>query len=226
MISLLDQDLYAFTHSQVAFSQFPEVKVKYEFINRGGESFYDGFDQELQKIVWSMMDVKLSWDELEYLENLGYFKPNYLEWLYKFRYNPEQVDIQWLEGKISINIIGPWFRTCLWETPILAAISELYFKNHKINRSKAIEEAHGKVLYGLEHHASFSDFGTRRRFSYSLHEGIIEKCHQDLLGTSNVHLARTFDLPTVGTMSHQGPMVMQAYNVQRSNGFWMETWIK
>ena len=50
-----------------------------------------------------------------------------------------------------------------------------------------------------------ADFGTRRRFSFRVQEEVVNVLKHDFpgrfVGTSNVHLAREFDLKPIGTMA-------------------------
>lgn len=60
---------------------------------------------------------------------------------------------------------------------------------------------------------SFSDFGTRRRFSREWHDLVAGRLCSELpqsrfTGTSNVYLAFKYGLPPVGTMAHEMFMVM------------------
>ena len=58
-----------------------------------------------------------------------------------------------------------------------------------------------------------ADFGTRRRFSYRVQEEVVSVLKHDFpgrfVGTSNVHLAREFDMKPLGTMAHEWIMAHQ-----------------
>jgi nicotinate phosphoribosyltransferase len=51
------------------------------------------------------------------------------------------------------------------------------------------------------------DFGTRRRFSKKWHNSVVdlldERIPESFIGTSNVYLAREYDLKPIGTMAHE-----------------------
>ena len=80
--------------------------------------------------------VKLTDDELEWLKTkCPYLTPEYLAYLASFRFKPEQVTINYipvsednLQGRVEIDIAGPWRETILWEVPLMAALSETFFQ--------------------------------------------------------------------------------------------------
>ncbi|MDI6993283.1 nicotinate phosphoribosyltransferase, partial [Escherichia coli] len=58
-----------------------------------------------------------------------------------------------------------------------------------------------------------ADSGPRRRFSYRTQEEVVHILKRDFpgrfVGTSNVHLAREYDLKPIGTMAHEWLMAHQ-----------------
>ncbi|MCZ9891903.1 hypothetical protein OFR29_06300 [Brachyspira hyodysenteriae] len=84
------------------------------------------------------------------------------------------------DDKLTVEIEGPWYQTILWEIPILAMISEIYYayttcKDDNGKRA-AYEQAETNLIKKIDEkllpiHKSdngfrFSEFGTRRRFSF------------------------------------------------------------
>lgn len=71
-------------------------------------------------------------EEIQWLErNCSYLPDQYLDFLQGFRVYPEkQVDLQYNEKNQEISIImhGRWIDTILYEIPILALVSEAYFR--------------------------------------------------------------------------------------------------
>ena len=60
-----------------------------------------------------------------------YLPHEYLDFLQSFRLYPrKQVDLQWHDDEqdISITMHGKWIDTILYEIPILALVSEAYFR--------------------------------------------------------------------------------------------------
>lgn len=79
--------------------------------------------------------LALTPDERSWLEKTcPYLKQDYLDYLQSYRFRPEQVAITFnplLEdpnrGHIGIVANGLWVETILWEVPLMACLSELYF---------------------------------------------------------------------------------------------------
>lgn len=61
---------------------------------------------------------------------------DYLEYLSHFRFKPEQVHVEFIPlsdqekelGNLEISATGPWVETILWEVPLMACLSEIYFR--------------------------------------------------------------------------------------------------
>ena len=127
--SLLDNDLYKFTMQNAVIKHFPRAKVRYQFINRGNTDFPEGFAQELRKSVQNLSKLALKPDEKDWLgKRCYYLDPTYLDFLDGFRYNPDEIGIIQHGGNLQVTIEGLWYHTILWEVPLMALISELYFK--------------------------------------------------------------------------------------------------
>lgn len=232
--SILDNDLYKFSMQQAVHSLYPRAEVKYKFINRGDTIFPAGFAKKLQAEVDKMADLQLQDDELEYLHKTCYFlTPVYLEFLQHFRYSPENVSIAQSGGKLSVDIKGPWYQTILWEIPLLAMISELYFSlsdyptiSDEKRRLLNIEKAEQLRNNGVD----FADFGTRRRFSLQNQENVITDLlsieNNTLIGTSNVFLAKKHNIKPLGTLAHEWFMFHAAeHGYKRVNLAAINAWI-
>lgn len=228
--SLLDNDLYTFTVGQVAFSEFPDAEVKYLFINRGKTKFPKGFDVELKKQLEYMRQLQLQPAEYEFLKKQAYFTDAYLEFLKNFRFNPDQLEITFEAGNLTVYFKGKWIDCIMWEVPFLALVSELYYKIMGLKKGgNWKEKMHIKALKLSVNDCAWMEFGTRRRFDFETQDNCVRimKQYEGFLGTSNVLLAMKYNVPVLGTMSHQGPMAMQAkYGATRANEEWRNVWIK
>lgn len=233
--SMLDTDLYKLTMQMAVVKKFPYAKVRYQFFNRGGTQFPEGFAEALRQQVKTMEFLALTKDEKNWLiENCYFLDPTYLDFLYGYRYDSSEVGIIQNGGDLQISIEGYWHRTILWEVPLMALISELYFKmtHHtilgEVDREKNnIEKDKLFRINGIH----YADMGTRRRFSYWNHEEVISVFaggitgNRNFVGTSNVHLAMKHGVKAIGTQAHEWYMFHGAkYGYKMANHMAMEHW--
>jgi len=233
--SILDNDLYKFTMQQAVHMLYPRAQARYEFINRGLTPFPDGFALKVKAEIEKMADLKLSRDQKAFLETTCYFlTPVYLDYLESYAYDPNEVMIQQDKDVLTLKITGPWYRTILWEVPLMAIISETFFKmthqkpvTHKERQSINLNKA--RVLEANA--VKFADFGTRRRFSARNHElliqGLLSHENHTMIGTSNVHFAHKFNIKPIGTLAHEWFMfhaVLHGY--QMANPSAQDAWVK
>jgi len=246
--SIGDTDTYKLSMMQGVINHFSRYIAGYQFINRGQTAFPDRFNFSLQEGVEAMSDLRLLPQEEEYLrKNCGqYLKPSFLDTLRGYHFNPEQVTISQTGGNLGINIEGPWYQTILWEVPLMALISELYFEaTGQKTKEGWIERARQKANALREAWVRFADFGTRRRFSFNVQKTVVEIMkeialpiprkgeqfdptkHGVFTGTSNVHLAMLYDLIPIGTVAHEWFMAIAAiYGYRMATSIAIETWAK
>ena len=214
LTSILDQDLYKVSMGSVVFHLFPRAQVTYTFINRGKTPFPDGFAAALNWQIELMGAMGLDWKERNYLDTIPYLRPTYVEWLYGYKYDPNEVVVtQDDDGQIQIQIKGPWYRTIFWEVPLMAIISQLYFEMTGQNPDKSFESAMNlKGMKLSDSGCHWIDFGTRRRFSYDIQDALVRNMinYKGFLGTSNIHFAHKYGVPAHGTFAHEYVMGMQA----------------
>lgn len=213
-----DNDLYKYAVQQIVLDQYPEVEATYTFINRGNDDLSKTLDELQYQLDWP----HISDAELQFLAQTKCFKGTYLRYLKDYRWNKEQVKIN---NNGNITITGPWHQTVLWEVPLMAAISEINFWHTKVKddpeakiKTKAIQ------LTGIP----FSDFGTRRRFSYEAQNRVVAYMqHQtNFLGTSNVHLALKYNVKPVGTMPHEWIMAhSRLSSLAHANRYALKEWL-
>ena len=130
--SILDNDFYKFTMQQGVLKLFPRAKARYRFINRGAHSFPQGFAEELRHSVDAMPSLKLNKEEKLWLsKTCPYLDPVYLDFLDGYRYDPLEVKITQTGDKLDVFVEGLWYRTILWEVPLLCLISENFFAMHR-----------------------------------------------------------------------------------------------
>ncbi|TGC09134.1 nicotinate phosphoribosyltransferase [Methanolobus halotolerans] len=245
--SILDNDLYKFTMQMAVLELFPDVVAEYRFTNRGIQRFNKGFVRELKRTIdEDMPAVKLTDDEHQWLRAAcPFFKPMYLEYLRNYSFDPSEVTIDLTEdNNLDLRIKGPWHSSILWEIVLMALISELYFdtvesewKNRHIDTDAStggslideytsfIQDMGGELE---SNNCIFSEFGTRRRRSFELHDSVIGTLSgvKTFSGTSNVFLAKRYGLRAIGTIGHEWIMGNSALvGLRNANLFSLENWV-
>ncbi len=170
-----------------------------------------------------------------------YLKPNYIDMLRGYRYDPKQVKIRQVGGQLFVSVKSSrplWYITVLWEVPLLSMISELYFDMMgqppiKVVPGGDVLDWKGKLDYKLRRMSDagcvVSDFGSRRRHSFMVHDHVVKtlagvKC---CAGTSNVHLAMKYNLTPIGTMAHEWIMAHACmYGYRRATAESLKAWVK
>ncbi|KAE8239862.1 hypothetical protein A4X13_0g8035, partial [Tilletia indica] len=144
--SLLDTDLYKLTMLQAVRQHFPTSPATFKFTNRSAAtmSFSRRAYTQIQDQVSTLGALRLSEDEAQYLRReCPYFAQDFLQWLQNdFRLRPdEQVQLRFVPGdssksddgqeeygQIEVEVRGTWEEIILYEVPLMAIISEVYFR--------------------------------------------------------------------------------------------------
>ena len=226
-----DNDLYKFTTMNAIQKLYPEALARYRFINRGETPFPEGFDRKLTAEVNHMASVFLSREEEEFMRRRCYYlDPVFFDLLKGYRYNPEEVTIRQEGSNLEVEIEGPWYRTVLWEVPLLAMISELYYTMTGKHPEGIEEKARVKAEELKKLEADFSEFGTRRRFSFEVQDRVVQTliahAGRYFLGTSNVYFAMKHNLTPMGTHPHEWFMYHAAhFGYRMANTIALEKWV-
>lgn len=231
--SILDNDFYKFTMQHAVVKLFPYAKGRYQFINRGRHEFPENFAIRLREAIDNMAQLKLTHTEKEYLrETCPYLDPTYLDFLQGYRYDPSEVTIEQVGNEVKVSIEGFWYRTILWEVPIMALICELFYKETKQERHAdelVIKTVEDKIKKYRDLDIVFAEFGTRRRHSHEVHDLVVktlkDKGEGTFIGTSNVHLAMKYNTKPIGTHAHEWFMFHAAkYGYKMANNMGLENW--
>lgn len=232
--SLLDTDLYKFSTSYAYMKLYPEAEGTFSFCDRNNLEFDEQFLETLEMEFTKLCRLQLSLGEKQWCcEHIKYIPEVYWEWLRGFNFDWDKI-ICWLddENHLHIEVTDNLYKVTLYEVPILAIVSELLTKQQgMIDVSKAIDKLDEKINIANEYGLKFSEFGTRRRASYSLHELIIqrlkEKCPINCVGTSNVYFAMKYNMLPVGTFPHEWIMFHGAiWGYQEANYLGMRDWVR
>lgn len=229
--SALDTDFYEDTMGQVLHRRCPKVPIKMAFTNRTKSvRLADHIDiGELKEQLDHVRDnVRFTNSDLHFLRGTNeygdrMFGEDYLTHLKNFRF--PDYHLEYRAGQIELEFSGDADLAYRWEMPPLAIISQLYNRSLMKNLSRFGQEcvyAEGqkrlaeKIALAKKYPGmTFTDFGTRRRFSRQWHEYVVSTLSEELprtqfRGTSNTYLAMKLGLEPMGTNAHKMPMIYSA----------------
>ena len=219
--NLLDTDFYKLTMMQAVLHNYPNAEVEWEFRCRNREDLRP-YLAEIRYQLERLAELEITADQLAFLERIPFMKPDFIRFLRLFRFDLRYVQTGMEDDQLFIRLRGPWLHVILFEVPVLAIVSEV--RNRYRYRDVLIEQVRERLYEKLdwlrreasaEELAEFqlADFGTRRRFSYRVQEEVVHILKRAFpgrfVGTSNVHLAREFDLKPICTMAHEWLMAHQ-----------------
>jgi nicotinate phosphoribosyltransferase len=216
--SLLDIDYYKLTMLRFIFRYFRDIPVAFSFTNRTVGTFLaDTVDEdELRAELRHVETLRFTKTEIEYLAKESHFNDDeFLAFLAELSLPP--LHIEKINGTYRIVAKGAWEKVTLWETIVLSIINELHFRSHLRGLSEKeisaiYEEGDRRLDAKIEvlrkyPGMKFSEFGTRRRFSGEWQKHVTERFAKEtsdnLLGTSNVLLAKELGIHPTGTMAHE-----------------------
>ena len=242
--SAMENDLYKFSMGQAIYHQFSDYKTTWTFRCRNkGVKFTPEMLDEIRRQIRYYCDLRFKEDELEYLHNILWIKGSYVDFLrlWKPRYEDFYISDE-DECGLYVETRGTWLNTSMYEVPALAIINEVYFRmsgNYDVmfeDFKKRADEKVRKVEDGEYKLGYFSEFGLRRRLSYEAQEYIVKKLAEAdirdsrFVGTSNVYLAKKYNLTPVGTMAHEWIMCVgqgnHRHNPAYSNYYALDAWVK
>ena len=245
--SLLETDLYKFSMGQAIFHQFSDYKTTWTFKCRNTNvKFTSDMVQEIKEQIQHFCTLRFTEEELQYLDNIKWFKGSYIDFLRLWAPRYEDFGISDnAECGLSIETRGTWLNTSMYEIPTLAIVNEVYFRmqysyDDLIKSFKErLDEKYEKLHSGSWYAGVFSEFGLRRRLSAEAQELVVEKfshlnetqhAASKFVGTSNVYLAKKYNLTPVGTMAHEWIMCVgqgnHKHNPAYSNWYALDAWVK
>ena len=166
------------------------------------------------------------------VKNIPFIPRYYWEWLRGFRFDVKKINIgSDVHGHLQITVYDKLYKVTLYEVPILAIVSEWMSMKYKdmaniANIEKVVLE---KITMAALGSFKFSEFGTRRRFSYDVQDKVISvlanKGWNVCNGTSNVHFAMKYNMKVMGTHPHEWFMFHGAqFGYKHANYLGMEAW--
>lgn len=231
--SILDTDLYKFTTSYAYIKLFPYAFGTFSFKDRDETVYSEEFLAALKDEIKNLAVVALKPDELEYMFTHCRFIPRvYWEWLASFRFDPEKIEVYLDENRhLHMEVTDYLYKVTLYEVPLLAVISEIKnrFLNRVPDRDVILDRLVGKVHLSNVHGMPFSEFGTRRRFSFEVHDIVVSYLKhyaKFCTGTSNCYLAMKYDMRPMGTHLHEWFMFHGAqFGYKHANYMALENWV-
>ncbi|MGK7048504.1 nicotinate phosphoribosyltransferase [Pseudomonas aeruginosa] len=217
--NLLDTDFYKLTMMQAVLHNYPNAEVEWEFRCRNAEDLRP-YLAEIRYQIERLAEVEVTADQLAFLERIPFMKPDFIRFLSLFRFNLRYVHTGIEDGQLAIRLRGPWLHVILFEVPLLAIVSEV--RNRYRYREVVLEQV-GEQLYRK------LDWLSAQASSEELAEFQVAAPPPPPpppppggggaspprappgppVGTSNVHLAREYDLKPIGTMAHEWLMAHQ-----------------
>ena len=225
---------------QVVQHHFAEAEVEYRFKCRNPDIDLSPFVEEIESEIRALCDLRFTREELDYLRRWRFFKSDFVDLLGLFHLQQRFVSVTRRSDsgrEIDIAIKGPWLHTILFEVPVLAIVSEVYYRNivpspdlaegrrrlaSKIARANEIDMSDFRI----------ADYGTRRRFSRQWQEEVLRTLKSDMsthfVGTSNVRFAMEQGLTPLGTMAHEYLQACQAVGprLRDSQSFAFNMWAR
>ena len=244
--SLLETDLYKFSMGQAIYHQYPSYKTRWTFKCRNeGVKFTAEMVDEIKEQITAYCALRFQEDELDYLAKIEWLHEDYIDHLriWKPRFQDFIISNDGPCG-LSLEAVGTWLNTSMYEIPILAIINEVYYRmtyNYDelfVQYKRKLAQKVQWLKDGTYNLGLFSEFGLRRRLSAEAQELAVKTlCDSNPLykdskciGTSNVLLAKKFNVVPVGTMAHEFVMCVgqgnPMYNPAYSNKLAMDSWTK
>ena len=242
--SLLETDMYKFSMGQTIFHQFTSYKTTWTFKCRNKDvHFTDEMVEEIKEQVQAFCQLCFTEEELEYLDNITWIKGTYVDFLRLWQPRYEEFTITTdAPCGLAIDAAGTWLNTSMYEIPVLAIVNEVYFRmaydyDVLLKQFKRRLDEKVRLLEEDTYRLSdFSEFGLRRRLSAEAQEMAVKAIAEvelpadsHFIGTSNVYLAKKFNLKPVGTMAHEWIMCTgqgnHKHNPAYSNWYALDAWV-
>lgn len=234
--SLLENDLYKFTMWQALLHSHPAAHAEYEFTCRNKPQYpLSELADELNFQLDHLCTLRFGEDELDYLRGLRFIKPDFVDFLSLFHLQRKFITVSTEGEHLRVHVVGPMVHTMPFEIFVLQIVNEIYFR--RFDNAQLMEEGVTRLLRKVDlikmrvkelatnrpHPFEFFDFGLRRRFSAKMQDVVVATLAHELpehfKGTSNVHLARKYNLVPIGTHAHEWFGLFQAQETVRLRNF-------
>ena len=234
--SLLQTDIYKLNMQMVMFHKHPDLIGTYIFKCRNKDvKFTYAMLDEINAQIDHLCTLKYTEEELNYLRTIRFLKKDFIEFLRLYRPLRDYVKTDLKEnGELTIEITGPLFLASPFEIYLLEIVNEVYFRfkyDYQKLWDSAIVKASEKVekfLHG-DYDFNFAEFGCRRRLSAEWQEYVLKQMLKTghCVGTSNVYLAKKYNVKPIGTYAHEFVQMYQGIEkmpVAYTNYYAMKDW--
>ncbi|MBR4635390.1 MAG: nicotinate phosphoribosyltransferase [Clostridia bacterium] len=235
--SLLDTDLYKFNMDQVIFHKHTDLCGEYYFRCRNeGVVFTKEMFDEINAQIDHLCTLTFTKEELDYLRSIRFIKNDYVEFLRLWHPIRDYVHTELSEsGELTIVVSGPLFSAMQFEIYLLEIVNEVYFRtryDYEELRRSAEERLNKKIAAFNDgtYTFSFAEFGCRRRLSLEWEDEVVRRFAfetKNCVGTSNVYLAKKYNLTPIGTYAHEFVQMYQGIDsipLSFTNHYAMEDW--
>ena len=236
--SLLDTDLYKFNMDQVIFHTHTDLEGEYHFRCRTPNvKFTEEMVNEICEQVDHLCSLRFTDEELDYLRSIRFIKHDYVEFLRLWHPIRDYVQIAWYseDGHLEIKVNGPLFSAMQFEIYLLEIVNEVYFRmnfDYGLLRESAMTRLEQKIkdFNSGKYTFKFAEFGCRRRLSREWEDEVVRRMATEttnMVGTSNVYLAKKYHLTPIGTFAHEFVQMYQGISkipLAYTNYYAMKDW--
>lgn len=214
--TLMEVDTYKFLMMYFVWKYAPLTPVTFAFTNRTKtvllvKPISIG---RLKEELAAVKKLRITKEIVAYLRTKRIFSEAFLADITKIVLPEPQVSLR-PDGQFEITVSGVWYEVILWETIILAIVSQLYAESvigyDRAFQQKVVTEGERRLREKADilqaTSIKFLQFGLRRRPSgwWEKHvtEMALELMPQNMIAISNVALADQLDVSWGGTNAHE-----------------------
>lgn len=229
--SILDTDLYKYTTSYAYMKMFPDAECTFKFTDRNRIPRTTEFLENYKKKMKELCMIHLTDEEFHWVVSaIPFISMYYWEWLRSFRFEYDKMNIYLDEDNVlCIEVTDKNYKASLYEIPHLFTVPEVNNTGKPIDWDLTMSKLKDKVDLANKNGVLFSEFGTRRRFSYEVQDKVcayLKEHAKTCVGTSNVHFAMKYNMRPCGTHPHEWFMFHGAqFGYKNANYMALENWV-
>ena len=192
--------------------------------------------EEIEAQIDHLCSLRFTKEELDYLRSIRFIKNDYVEFLRLWHPIRDYVTVSLSEeGELSIVVDGPLFSAMQFEIFLLEIVNEVYFRfayDYGALLASARERLDDKIrgLNDGTYTFKFAEFGCRRRLSREWEDEVVRRLVTETnscVGTSNVYLAKKYNVTPIGTYAHEFVQMYQGIDsipLAYTNHYAMKDW--